>query len=171
MLHEVTGLSAPCVDPFPLSLSPVLDPTGTVPAVPSLLLPWIRNDMFCQLLMWRMLESLCCHVIWRCPDGELVAYFLRPSRLGNVDCKLEMNSSTCCRGCFFALLNIILPFWKAFELRFSLELLMPSHYLRMPSRAWQWRWPAASVREDRTCWRIRHLCNCCIYAVSKQTEM
>lgn len=112
---------------------------------------------------------LSCHLMMS--RWGISGIFLCPSRLGNVDCKLEMNSSTCCRGCFFTLLNIILPFWKAFELRFSLELLMPSHYLRMLSRAWQWRRPAASVREDRTCWRSRHLCHCCIYAVCKQTEM
>lgn len=133
-----------CVYPFPLSRSH----WGGSGHSASLLLPWMRNDMFCQLLMWLRLESLCCLVIWWCPGGELVAY-LRPGRLGHVHYKLQMNSSTCCLnlrsgGCFFTLLNITLPFWKASELRFSLELLMSSHCLRMQSRAWQWRWPTAS---------------------------
>lgn len=100
------------------------------------------------------------------PVGELVAY-LRPGWLGLVHYKLQMYSSTCCLnsrsgGCFFTLLNIILPFWKALEL--SLELLMSSRCLRKQSRAWQWRWPAASVRKEQTGWWICNLCQ----SISKQ---
>lgn len=136
MLHEVTGLSILCVCLFPLSQSH----WGGSGRSASLLLPWMRNDMFCQLLMWLRLELLCCLVIWWCPGGELVAY-LHPGWLGHVHYKLQMNSSTCSLnsrsgGCFFTLLNIILLFWKALELRFRLELLMSSHCLRMQSGVW-----------------------------------